>query len=380
MPTPTLHQLLKSMLDQGASDLHVTINSPPQLRIDGSLVPLRTESLTATDTKQICYEAINEQQKMRFEQDMEVDFSFSVRKLARFRANLFMQRNAVAGVFRIIPYQIPPLGELGMPRSVEALLDRPSGLILVTGPTGSGKSTTLAAMIDYINQTRRYHIVTIEDPVEFVHEHKKCLINQREVGQDTKSFGEALKYVLRQDPDVVLVGEMRNLETIEAALTLAETGHLTMATLHTNSAAQSINRIIDVFSPHQQPQVRAVLSFVLQGVISQTLLPRANESGRAMAAEVLIPNAAIRNLVREDKTHQIYAQMQMGQSKYGMQTMNQSLCSLFVRRLITLESALGRSPDVEELKSLIAAAQAAGDTGLPRARSMPRQRTRPGRG
>ena len=357
MSIPTLHQLLKAMLDQGASDLHVTIGSAPQLRIDGSLVPLRTDPLTAKDTKLLCYAILTEEQKSRLEADYELDLSFSVKSLARFRGNMFMQRGAVAAVFRVIPFKIPALGDLGLPRSVEELIERPQGLILVTGPTGSGKSTTLAAMIDRINQTHRHHIITIEDPVEFAHEHKKSLVNQREVGQDTRSFAQALKYVLRQDPDVVLVGEMRNLETIEAALTLAETGHLTMATLHTNSATQSLSRIIDVFPAHQQSQIRQVLSQVLQGVISQTLLPKASGSGRAMASEVLIPNAAIRNLIREDKTHQIYSQMQIGQTKYGMQTMNQSLCNLFVRRQITLESALSRSSDMEELKTMIASAQ-----------------------
>lgn len=348
------------MIEQKASDLHVTVGTPPQLRIDGSLVPLRTEPLNGTDTKVICYDAINEQQKMRFEEDLELDLSFAIKNLARFRGNLFMQRGSVGGVFRVIPFKVPPLADLGLPKSVEELLTRSQGLVLVTGPTGSGKSTTLASMIDYLNQTRRGHIVTIEDPVEFVHDHKRCVVNQREVGADTKSFGDALKYVLRQDPDIVLVGEMRNLETIEAALTLAETGHLCMATLHTNSAAQSINRIIDVFPPHQQPQIRAVLSFVLQGVVSQTLVPRADGGGRAMAAEVMIPNPAIRNLIREDKTHQIYSTMQVGQTRYGMQTMNQALCTLFVRRQVTLEEALARSHDVEELKTLISSAQGGG--------------------
>ncbi len=354
---PSLQQLLKTMLDQRASDLHITVDSPPKLRIDGELVSLRTDPLDPTDCKQICYDSINEQQKMRFEEDSELDFSFNIRSLSRFRGNLFMQQGSVAGVFRVIPFEIPPLGELGLPSSVQKLLDKPQGLLLVTGPTGSGKSTTLASMIDYLNTTRRGHIVTIEDPVEFVHKHKNCLINQREVGQDTKSFASALKYVLRQDPDIVLVGELRTIETVEAALTLAETGHLCMATLHTNSSVQSINRIIDVFSPHQQPQVRSVLSQVLQGVISQTLLKRADGPGRAMAAEVMIPNAAIRNLIREDKNHQIYSTMQVGQNKFGMQTMNQALCNLFIRRLVTLEAALARSSDTEELKTLISSAQ-----------------------
>jgi twitching motility protein PilT len=366
MATPSLQQLLRTMIEQNASDLHITTGTPPQLRIDGNLVPLRTDALTPTETKVICYDALNEQQQMRFEEDLELDLSFSVKNLARFRGNLFLQRGAVGAVFRVIPFKVPALAELGLPKSVEELLNRNQGLILVTGPTGSGKSTTLASMIDFLNQTRRSHIVTIEDPVEFVHEHKRCLVNQREVGTDTKSFQAALKHVLRQDPDIVLVGEMRNLETIEAALTLAETGHLCMATLHTNSAAQSINRIIDVFPPHQQPQIRAVLSFVLQGVLSQTLLPRADGPGRAMAAEVMIPNAAIRNLIREDKTHQIYSTMQVGQTRYGMQTMNQALCSLFVRRIVTLEEALARSHDTEELKTLISSAQSGTGAAAPR--------------
>ncbi|MBI4510059.1 MAG: type IV pilus twitching motility protein PilT [Deltaproteobacteria bacterium] len=348
------------MLDKGASDLHVTTGTPPQLRIDGALVPLRTEPLTPVDTKQLCYSILTDAQKMRFEEDQELDLSFGVKNLARFRANVFMQRGAVAGAFRIIPFKIVPLHELGLPPIIDELCNKPRGLVLVTGPTGSGKSTTLASMIDKINTETHDHIVTIEDPIEFLHPHKGCVVNQREVGADTQSFKRALKYILRQDPDVVLIGEMRDLETIEAALTISETGHLAFATLHTNSAVQTINRIIDVFPPYQQAQVRAQLSFVLEGVISQSLLPRATGSGRVMACEIMVPNPAIRNLIREDKLHQIYSQMQIGQSKYGMQTFNQSLCSLYLKRLITLEEAIGRSSDAEELKTMIAQAQAGG--------------------
>ena len=371
MTVPTLHQLLKAMLDQGASDLHITTNSAPQLRLNGNLVPLRTDPLTPTDTKQLCYSILTDAQKLRFEEDLELDLSFGVKNLARFRANIFMQRQAVAGAFRLVPYEIKPLESLGLPPVVSELCERPRGLLLVTGPTGSGKSTTLASMIDRINSTKRHHIMTIEDPIEYLHNHKNSLINQREVGADTNSFKIALKHILRQDPDVVLIGEMRDLETIQAALTIAETGHLAMATLHTNNAIQTINRIIDVFSPHEQPQVRAVLSFVLEGVLCQTLIPHASGSGRALAAEVMIPNAAIRNLIREDKLHQIYSQMQIGQSKYGMQTMNQSLTNLYLRRQITLEDAINRSSDVEELKTMIGAAT--GNTPAKgRGRSRPR--------
>ncbi len=365
---PSLHQLLKAMIDKGASDLHLTTASPPQLRIDGQLVPLRTESLTPVDTKQLCYSVLTDAQKLRFEEDQELDLSFGVKNLARFRANIFMQRGAVAGAFRLVPFKVIPIRELGLPPVVDTLCERPRGLVLVTGPTGSGKSTTLASMIDMINLSHRSHIVTVEDPIEFLHPHKNCLVNQREVGSDTKSFGRALKYILRQDPDIVLIGEMRDLETIETAITLAETGHLTFATLHTNGAVQSIARIIDVFPPHQQPQIRAVLSFVLEGIVSQTLIARASGSGRVMACEVMVPNPAIRNLIREDKIHQVYSQMQIGQAKFGMQTMNQSLCDLFVRGVITLEESLGRSSDTDELKTMIANVQAGGG-GVPRRRS-----------
>lgn len=350
----SLHQLLKVMVDKGASDLHVTMGTPPQLRIDGSLVPLKVPPLTPVDTKQLCYSILTDAQKVQFEENLELDLSFGVKNLARFRANIFMQRGAVAGAFRVIPFKILPLTQLGLPPVVAELCARPRGLVLVTGPTGSGKSTTLAAMVDKINTERRQHIVTVEDPIEYLHAHKGCIINQREVGSDTKSFARALKYILRQDPDVVLIGEMRDLETVEAALTTAETGHLAFATLHTNSTVQTLNRIIDVFPPHQQSQVRAQLSFVVEGIITQTLLPRATGNGRVLAAEILLPTPAIRNLIREDKMHQIYSQMQIGQGKHQMQTMNQSLAQLFLRKIITMEEALGRSSDPEELQNIIA--------------------------
>jgi twitching motility protein PilT len=348
-----LHQLLRAMIEKGASDLHITTGSPPLLRIDGAIVPLKLPALSPVETKQLCYSVLTEEQKIHFEKNRELDLSFGVKSLSRFRANIFMQRGAVSGAFRAIPFKILTFEELGLPPVVTELSSKPRGLVLVTGPTGSGKSTTLASMIDKINSETRQHIMTIEDPIEYLHPHKRCIVNQREIGSDTFNFKDALKYVLRQDPDVVLVGEMRDLETIEAALTIAETGHLVFATLHTNSTIQSINRIIDVFPPHQQSQVRAQLSFVLEGVLSQLLLPRANAPGRALALEVLVPNAAIRNLIREDKIHQIYSQMQVGQLKHGMQTLNQSLFSLYSRGLITVDEALGRSNELDELRMMI---------------------------
>ncbi len=348
-----LHQLLKAMIEKGASDMHITTGSPPLLRIDGSIVPLKLPPLTPVDTKQLCYSVLTEEQKITFEKKNELDLSFGVRALSRFRANIFVQRGAVAGAFRSIPFKILSFDELGLPAIVSELACKPRGLVLVTGPTGSGKSTTLASIIDKINSETRQHIITVEDPIEYLHPHKLCVVNQREIGTDTATFKDALKYILRQDPDVVLVGEMRDLETIEAAMTIAETGHLVFATLHTNSCAQTINRIIDVFPPHQQSQIRAQLSFVLQGVITQLLLPRMNAPGRVLALEIMIPNAAIRNLIREDKVHQIYSQMQVGQEKFGMQTLNQSLYSLYARRLISLEEAMGRSSDQDELRNMI---------------------------
>jgi len=348
-----IYDLLKVMVEKGASDLHITTGTPPQIRIRGSLYPLDMPPLKAQDTKQLCYSILTEAQKHRFEEDMEVDLSFGIKGLARFRVNMFVQRGAVAGVFRMIPYEIQSIETLGLPPVVGTLTQLPRGLVLVTGPTGAGKSTTLAALLDKINKERHGHIVTIEDPIEFVHKHQGCIVNQREIGSDTKGFSNALKYILRQDPDVVFIGEMRDLETMQAALTTAETGHLVFATLHTNSAVQTINRVIDAFPSHQQSQVRAQLAFVLEAVIAQQLIPKLDGTGRALAVEFMISTPAIRNLIREDKIHQIYSQMQVGQSKHGMQTMNQSLLSLFLRKQISLDDALGWSSDPEELRQMI---------------------------
>lgn len=350
----TLHQLLKIMVESNASDLHITTGSPPMLRIDGKLVPIKHPPLSIPETKDICYSVLTDAQKQKFEENWELDFSFGVQGLSRFRGNIYMQRGAVAGAFRLIPFKIRGLRELGVPPIVSEIARKPRGLILVTGPTGSGKTTTLAAIIDQINEERHDHIVTIEDPIEYLMTHKSCLVNQREVGSDTKSFHNALRSVLREDPDVILVGEMRDLETIKIALVLSETGHLTLATLHTNTAVQTINRVIDVFPPHEQSQVRAQLSFVLEGILCQALIPKVG-GGRVLAMEVLVPNPAIRNLIREDKVHQIYSQQQIGQEKWGMQTFNQSLADLHLRKLITYEDAIGRSPDPEELKRIISA-------------------------
>lgn len=352
-PRFSIRQLLKVMTDRGGSDLHVTTGTPPQIRIDGSLVPLRTPPLTPMETKALCYEVLSDEQKVRFERDNELDFSFNVKGISRFRANVFMQRGAVGAAFRAIPFKVRTLDELGVPPVLKELAHLPRGLVLVTGPTGSGKSTTLAAMIDEINSTERHHILTVEDPIEYLHPNKLSVVNQREVGADTESFKGALRYALRQDPDVVLVGEMRDLETIESAMTISETGHLAFATLHTNSAVQSINRVIDVFPPHQQSQIRAQLSFVLQAVVTQMLVPRADGPGRALALEVMIPNHAIRNLIRESKVHQIYGIMQTGQGISGMQTMNQALYQLYTQGIIDLDTALGRSAEPGELQSMI---------------------------
>jgi twitching motility protein PilT len=349
----SLHQLLKTMTEMGGTDLHVTTNSAPQIRVDGKLRPLDLPALTAVETKQLAYSVLTDAQKHRFEENLELDFSFGIKGLARFRANVFMQRGAVAAVYRTIPYEIRGFKELGLPPVIASICDKPRGLVLVTGPTGSGKSTTLAAMLDKINSERHEHMLTVEDPIEYLHQHKKCVVNQREVHADTHSFSNSLRAALREDPDVVLIGEMRDLETIESALRIAETGHLTFATLHTNSAAQTINRIVDVFPAHQQSQVRAQLSLVLEGIMCQSLLPRASGSGRALAMEILVPNPAIRNLIREDKIHQIYSSMQTGQEKYGMQTFNQSLASLYFSKQISLQTALGISSLPEELQDMI---------------------------
>ena len=349
----TLNEMLREAVDQGASDLHITTKSAPQIRIDGVLKPINDELLTPTDTKRLVYSILTDKQKQRLEENLELDFSFGIRGLSRFRANVFQQRGALAGAFRQIPYEIRSFRQLGLPATAEKVCEKPRGLVLVTGPTGSGKSTTLAAMIDKINSERHEHIVTIEDPVEYLHSHKNCIVNQRELLADTHSFSNALRSVLRQDPDVALIGEMRDLETVELALRVAETGHLTFATLHTNSAAQTINRVVDIFPAHQQSQVRVQLSFVLEGIFCQSLLPKAGGTGRVLAMEVLIPNNAIRNLIREDKIHQVYGMMQTGQAKHGMQTFNQSLAALYFKRLITMQQAMNRSSYPDELQEII---------------------------
>jgi len=349
----TLSQLLKTMVEQKGSDLHLTTNSPPQIRVDGRLIPLKLPPLSPTETKQLCYSVLTDAQKHRLEEELELDFSFGVKGLSRFRANVYNQRGAIAGAFRSIPHEIPSLKSLGIPPVVEKLCERPRGLVLVTGPTGSGKSTTLAAMLDKINSENHLHIITIEDPVEYLHSHKKCLINQRELHADTHSFSRALRAALRQDPDVVLVGEMRDLETMETAITIAETGHLTLATLHTNSAPETINRLVDAFPAHQQSQVRAQVSLCLEGILCQSLLPKASGSGRVLIMEIMIPNPAIRNLIREDKIHQLYSSMQTGQQRHGMQTFNQALATAYFKKQISLEMAINSSSNVEELKEMI---------------------------
>jgi twitching motility protein PilT len=349
----TLPELLKTLVDNNGSDLHLTTQTPPQIRVHGKLQVLDLPVLGAADTKALAYSVLTDAQKKRFEETLELDFSFGIRGMARFRGNVFNQRGAVAAVFRVIPEQIKPFSELGLPGVIATLSERPRGLVLVTGPTGSGKSTTLAAMIDKINTERREHIITIEDPIEYIHAHKGCLVNQREVHADTTGFAVALRAALREDPDIVLIGEMRDLETIESALRIAETGHLTFATLHTNSAAQTINRIIDVFPAHQQGQIRTQLSLVLEGIICQTLLPRADGKGRVVSLEIMIPTPAIRNLIRDDKVHQIYSSMQTGQEKLGMQTMNQNLATLYQKRVVTLETAMSASSQKDELEQII---------------------------
>lgn len=346
-------QLLQAVVEKGASDLHLTTGTAPLLRIDGSVFPLKLPPLKNVEVKQLIYSILTEEQKIKFEKTSELDFSFGVPQLSRFRGNCFVQRGSIAGVFRRIPHKVMSFEELGLPPVVQDLAKKPRGLVLVTGATGSGKSTTLASIIDKINSEQRVHILTIEDPIEFVHDHKLALVNQREVGSDTQGFKDALKHALRQDPDVVLIGEMRDQETVQAALTIAETGHLVFGTLHTNTAITSITRIIDVFPPHQQQQIRVQLSMGLVAVISQQLLARATGSGRALAMEIMVPNAAIRNLIREDKLHQIYSQMQVGQSGSGMQTMNQSLASLVMRQAITLEEAFTATSETDELRQIL---------------------------
>lgn len=348
-----IHELLKKMADLQASDLHLTAGSPPLFRIDGSLVPTDAEVVSPEEVLKLAYSIMNEAQRKTYEQKKEVDFSFGVQNLSRYRANVFLQRGCCACALRSIPFAIKPLDELGLPPVVSALTERPNGLVLVTGPTGSGKSTTLAAMVDKINCELEGHILTIEDPIEFVHKHKKCIVNQREVHQDTDSFASALRVALRQDPDVVLIGEMRDLETIQAALSIAETGHLTLATLHTNSAAQTVNRIIDVFPADQKATVRAQLSMVLEGIISQALLPKTG-GGRVMCCEILVATMAVRSLVRDDKVHQIQGIMEIGQ-KFGMQTMNAELFKLYKKRLISKKDALTRSPEPDQMVKMMEA-------------------------
>lgn len=333
------------MIERGASDLHITAGARPMLRIDGAITPARAQTvLQSKDTLQLAYAMLNEHQKKRFETDHALDFSFDVPTLARFRGNCFMQRGCVSIVLRQIPFSIKTVADLNLPPVIAKLAEKPRGLVLVTGPTGSGKSTTLAAMIDKINRERQGHILTVEDPIEFIHRNQGCIVNQREIGTDTTSFGSALKFALREDPDVVLIGEMRDLETIQAGLTIAETGHLAFATLHTNSAAEAIHRIIDVFPSHQQAQVRAQLSFVLEGIITQTLLPKRTGTGRALAAEILVVTPAIRALIRDDKIHQIYSMMQSGK-KHGMQTLNDALYALYTAREVSEEACLRVSSD-----------------------------------
>jgi twitching motility protein PilT len=350
----TLPELLKTLVEMGGSDLHLTTDTPPQIRVHGHLQRLTMPNLTGAETKSLAYSVLTDAQKKRFEETKELDCSFGLTAIgSRFRCNVFNQRGAVGAVYRLIPEKIRPFNELGLPAVLATLAEKPRGLVLVTGPTGSGKSTTLAAMLDKINTERKDHILTIEDPIEFVHQHKGCLVNQREVHGDTDSFSNALRAALREDPDIVLIGEMRDLETVESALRIAETGHLTFGTLHTNSAAQTINRIIDIFPAGQQSQIRTQLSLVLEGIVTQALIPRADGKGRVVALEILVPTPAIRNLIRDDKIHQIYGSMQAGQEKVGMQTMNQSLASLYMKKLITLEAAMAASSLRDELQDLI---------------------------
>jgi twitching motility protein PilT len=348
----SMQQLLRTLVQQGASDLHISAGSPPRLRIDGQVAPLNLPPMTSQKTLELCYSVLTEAQKKTFEQRKELDLSFSIPGIARFRANIFYQSGQVSGAFRVIPHKINTLDELGSPPLLKTLCTLPRGLILITGPTGSGKSTTLAAMLNHINETRYDHIVTIEDPIEFVHQHKNCVVDQREIGEDTQSFGMALKSILRQDPDVILIGELRDPETISAALTIAETGHLVFGTLHTNGAVSSINRMVDSFPPHQQSQVRTQLAMSLEAVLSQMLLPR-DTGGRVMCMEIMRMNSAIRALVQEGKVQQIYSSMQTGQAGSGMQTMNQGLYMLVQKRLISKEIALQKSPLPDELQDML---------------------------
>ena len=375
-----LRTLLEEMVSRNASDLHIVAGERPKVRIDGDITNSSIDhTMTPKDTLQIAYSVLTEQQKKRFELEDELDFSFGIQNLARFRGNVFKQRGCVSMVVRQIPFAIKTFDQLGLPGSIAKMAEKPRGLVLVTGPTGSGKSTTLAAMIDKINRERKGHIITVEDPIEFIHKHQSCIINQREIGSDTKSFANALKYALREDPDIILVGEMRDLETIAATLTIAETGHLAFATLHTNSAAEAINRIIDVFPSHQQSQVRAQLAFVLEGIVTQTLLPKAQGKGRVMAAEILVVTPAIRALIRDDKVHQIYSSMQAGK-KWGMQTLNDALYQLYMNREVTADECLRVSGDPTEFQRMIGQLDPAdeGRTGQPPAGKPGQGRPAPG--
>ena len=347
----TLRVMLEKMVEVGASDLHLTVGAPPTLRIDGKLEKMQIDSLTPEMTKKLAYSIMNEKQRMRFEENSELDLSFGIERMSRFRCNIFVQRGNVAVALRAIPFRIMTFEELGLPKCIADFARLPRGLVLVTGQTGSGKTTTLASIIDKINRERACHILTVEDPIEYLHRHQMSLVNQREVEADTKSFGTALKYALREDPDVVLVGEMRDLETIESALTISETGHLAFATLHTNSAAETINRIIDVFPTNQQDQIQVTLSFCLQAVVSQTLLPRVS-GGRVLALEIMVCTPAIRALIRDEKTEQIYSMIQSGQ-KYGMKTLNQSLYELQKSGRISLQTAMEQSSNPDELNELL---------------------------
>ncbi|MEC7274926.1 MAG: type IV pilus twitching motility protein PilT [Bdellovibrionota bacterium] len=344
-----IQQLFKLMVENGGSDLHLTVGTPPGLRVNGEIVRVKIPALTAADTKRLIYQILTEEQKNEFEKNMELDFSFGIKGLARFRANVFYSKGGCAAVFRQIPSVIPDFKALNLPNVLLEMTDVSNGIILVTGPTGSGKSTTLAALLDRLNENESGHIITLEDPIEFVHPHKGCIVNQREIGSDTTDFSKAIKSLLRQDPDIVLVGELRDAETIEAALTIAETGHLVFGTLHTNSCVQTINRIINVFPADEQDQVRTLLSFVLQGVIAQQLIPKTFDPGRVCAMEIMRTTPAIRNLIREDKIHQIYSQMQIGQEKTGMSTMNQSLRRFVDNGMIDGDTAMAYSTEPEEL-------------------------------
>ena len=352
-----LRELLEILIEKNASDLHLAVGSPPQIRVDGRLLTLDMDALTPDVTKKLAYSMMSERQKQRFEENSELDMSFGIENMSRFRCNVFVQRGNVSVALRQIPYKVPSFEELGVDKAIIEMANLPRGLVLVTGPTGSGKSTTLAALIDKVNRERHSHILTVEDPIEYLHRHQNCLVNQREVGSDTKSFAIALKYALRQDPDVVLVGEMRDLETISEALNISETGHLTFATLHTNSCAETINRIVDVFPTNQQEQIRVTLSFVLQGVVSQQLVPRIG-GGRVLATEVMMCTPAVRALIRDDKIHQIYSMIQAGQ-KFGMRTMNMSLAELHLSRKITIGEAMARSSNVQELNEMLSRVQTA---------------------